>query len=645
MTVTVPPRPSLIARIITSLLSPRVAAKPVALVFATLGFSYALATSPAPSTGIASSRGDTAKSRTVLSKPLRFTNPFLLPGADSTFPNGGDVTDDPDGFDLGDACANTMFVRYVSATGGFQPYSFTLKPLLGSQNNSVNGGGVATPQLPNLTPSGQMNGVLPAGFLRFNILLSDFIGTQRLGTFRLNVMDCSPAVLATQKFRFGMDQLPAAQMGNDYFTRLGTVYGSDPVSFSVVPGSVVVGTTPFKTLEEAGLTLGKEGTLFGRPVKTGDIAFQVAATDAGGVAAYSRNGLVLNQAFVLHVNTGIAVSSQLTAMHCSLSGAKNMIGKDSFSYMGFLDPKGETLSTLAGTQFTLRIGSQPLNTSNVYGALFSGTFDAKGNVAGKSGKHVVVYTPSNGLIKINLKDADIAGNVGVSGFANKTNQTVILAVEIGEPQLTGVTKTAIRTCEVLKMAARITSQGKFSLAYALGTVGYSRAGAFQVVGLTGSDVTISKDDSGDAWVVRFIGFPGQDADVIPAAPTPKGKKTPPTPTAFGQPPAAGTALKAATSVTISIGDGFSQGLTLTPLAVRLQFRATNKDAGIFRFRLDPSRFVHELVTNAISQNDTGISTAIDTKDVTVFPLEMDFTGFSGETGRIIAPNRGAWTPR
>jgi hypothetical protein len=139
------------------------------------------------------------------------------------------------------------------------------------------------------------------------------------------------------------------------------------------------------------------------------------------------------------------------------------------------------------------------------------------------------------------------------------------------------------------------------------------------------------DPTGDRWIVRFYGVPGQD---IAATTTTTTTTAPAAPTAS-------SVISSGTSVTIEIGD-FSQQVTVAKQSVRFGFKSTGTTPGIFRLLMDPVKFVHRIETNILSVDDTSIPAAITTKDSTVFPLRMSVTGFTGDSGRVIAPNRSRW---
>jgi hypothetical protein len=596
--------------------TPRPSSLLLPLLIAALAFSCALATMPGPE---AAARA-TVQARSV-SQPVRFTTPFLAATVDSLFPNGGNVTDDPDGFDLGDACLAGTVTRYVTAAGGHLPYTFVLRPLLGAEHT---GGGNPAPALPPLSPSGIFSGVMPGdvgNYVRFNVQVTDFIATQRLGTFRLNVF---PPVFCP--FRFAQDRLPVAQQRGNYFANIETL--REPGRFSVVPGTVAVtGAGGFTSLEDVGLTLTPDGLLFGRPFKGADISFTARAVSPASGLALDRTGTVQDQRFTIPVEANIPLTTELLAQRCSLRGSRLTAGNDSFTYAGYMDTRGLTLPELAGQTLTLRIGS----------AVFAGQFDAKGKIsvpltggdAAVKTKRVfaVALSPASGRFSVKISGADLATPLGLNGDAATPPalppmKAVVLAVDLG----------AFRTCEVLQMEALSVTGGKFRLDYQLGRKGISPAGGFQVVSVRGIDghgtAKAGERPEGGRWLVRLLGVPGQDAQA--------GSLVKPT---------ASATVTAASQVTVRIGSDFSQDVSVAMKSVRLEFKTTSDAGGLFRLLLDPTRFLHRLETNLLPESDTGIAPGIVSKERTVFPFGLKFTGLDGETGRIIVPEGGAWRQR
>jgi hypothetical protein len=606
------------------------------LVFASAAFTYALGTSgPSPSTGQADagSRGG-AQLRSVGS-PLRFTTPFLLAGTDTLFPTGGNTPSDPQGFDLGDALQNQPIRRVITAAGGAQPYSYTLGPNLDPPR-------LGTVVLPSITPIGVITGnvSVAAGtaanaFVRFNIVLTDFLATQRTGIFYLRMFN-SPI-----QFRFAQDRLPLAQQGIHYYADLETVGGVPPITYRVVPGVSSNSTNPVlpagAVLEDAGLSLSPDGIVYGRPIVNGTLNFSITATDATGATATSRAGTGGFQPFALTVETNAQARSELVTLACSIKGNQVTPGKDSFTYSGLLDTRAETPASLAGSPFVLRIGTTSV----------SGSFNAKGKVNTTLPGNLKLSASLNGSrLKIKLTNAALTSALRATGLSGKQTLNTLIGLEL----------VSFRTSDFLKFAS-VAHAGKYSLRYGLGTVGVPMAGAFQVISVHGADGKSGNSINLDLSSARATTPKTPKTPKVPTGP--KTPTPPPLPDAdswdvtFIAVPRIGidggsngkAILTGASSATIRIGTTFSQQLTLTQKPVQLEFRATGKDPGVFRLDLNPKTFVHRLQTNFISEDDTGIPPAIVTKDLNVFPLGLDFSGYSGESAKTMAPNRTEWAQR
>jgi hypothetical protein len=616
---------------------------PLAVLLAFLGFSVAIATPLNDPANRLSSK--TAKSRGV-GEAIRFTNPFLAAGTDPLyFPTGGDAKSDPDGFDLGDAIASMPLVRYINATGGFLPYAFAAQPLV-DPRNAING---KVFQPPQLLPFGKLKLNLldlpnPSGAsaaMRFDVVLQDMVSTNRVGRFWMNIINSANAT-----FRFGMDKLPVAQQGRTYFTNIQAIGGTGTITYRALG-------TDGDRLKDMGLVLSADGALYGRPIRSGTLQFTVQAQDQTSPTpqfARSRNGQSFDQFFTLTIESSIPISTELTATACEVRGALvpptgTAPGTDTFRYSGILDPKGNKAASLAGADVTVRVGT----------SAFSGQFDSKGKADLKNGTPdqatdtapvvgKASFSSSSGQFTVQLKGVFLGDAVGAA-IDPATNlakfgtgpsvQTLVLALEFA---CTGFheaeTRAGFRTCEVLAVQTHVHVE-KFSMSYALGSRGFSRAGACQIVSVTGADQTAKDKTQGTKWIVRCLGMPGQDTAGTPTSSHPHV----PAPT-FAPPKAPATIL-AATSTTIVIGD-FSNQVTLAMLKVRPGFKGTSSDT-FAKVLLDPKRFVHYIETNVFAPADTSIERAIDSKQPTIFPFALSFTGFTGEAGRVIVPDRGRWT--
>jgi len=237
------------------------------LLFAMVGFSFALATSSSRSV-------DSAASRIVGSSPLRFTNGVL----------SGD-------FDLGDVTLGSFALRYARAAGGVRPYKFTstVSPTL----KEVLTGSTSTLDLLQngvLTGAGTNNGGLIAGVaaanfpLRFNITVADGKGSNASSVtarFRLSLE-------SSTNFKFAVDNLGEAVQFTQFMDAVSTVNGNGAVT--VTASNVAVnGTAVTGGLEAIGLSLAADGTLFGQPLVPGTLTFTATAKDAKGNSALSRS--------------------------------------------------------------------------------------------------------------------------------------------------------------------------------------------------------------------------------------------------------------------------------------------------------------------------------------------------------------------
>jgi hypothetical protein len=577
----------------------------LALFLAVLGFSYALATHS--DRADARARAQVTVQPRQVDLPLRFTNAFLPAGADPAYPSGG-AQAEPQGFDLGDACLNQPVTRFLTATGGYLPYSFEARA------NFDFVGTNETPPIPKVFRNGRVSDTFSTsikGAARFNAIVSDFLGTQRTGTFRLNLFP-SPS-----SFRFAQDALPTALLGNTYFTNLETLTPTGAVTFSLL-GSVSAGGAAFTRLEDVGMTLTPDGLIFGRPAikltaPALTMTFTVRATDSVGHVALSRDGTHQDQTFVIPVEGNTITTSEILALHCKASATTKTSNHDSFSYFGAFDPKGLTVAELAGSDFTLRIGR----------AAFTGSFDDKGKVftpfGGKRNGLKVTVSPVSATIAVSVTGADLAAALNTAALAGRATQNVVVLMEFKH----------YRACEPLTLTGRA-APGRVALQYNLGPHGHPMAGGFQVLNVLGSDRGFAPSATpGDIWVVRWLGVPrfGIDSGAAAALPVRDPKTSPQT---------------GSVSATIRIGDGFSQTITATLVSHRMRFNATGKDPGLYKCTLDGEYFLHSLTSNILSPDDTEIPQAIGVKNATIFRFGMDVPNFKGQTGRVIIPNNFSW---
>ncbi len=172
------------------------------------------------------------------------------------------------------------------------------------------------------------------------------------------------------------------------------------------------------------------------------------------------------------------------------------------------------------------------------------------------------------------------------------------------------------------------------------TTDRTMAGGFQILNVQGTDLQFfdgTKGDpreDGDQWYVRFIGVPryGIDSGATTAFPVRVASQ--------------GPMQTGSVSATVRIADDFSQTVTATILSNRLRFKAASHFVdGIYDLALDGTHFVHVMHTNVLTSDETGMPQAITQKNLSIFKLGLDVTGYSGENGRVIAPNGFVWQQR
>src|SRR6185295_19152938 len=177
----------------------------LSVLMATLGFSYALATSNADSRHKSDSGSNPPLMCTFVKPgscmPLSFANPLVS------------------GFrDLGDAVVGSALTRIVVAKGGLPPYRFTAPPPADLKGLKLATNGVVT---------GKLGAGTNASF-NFNVNVTDSFlnpGNSATDSFRVNVVQ-------TNQFRFAQNKLSDAVIFRSYADTLSTINGALPITFS-----------------------------------------------------------------------------------------------------------------------------------------------------------------------------------------------------------------------------------------------------------------------------------------------------------------------------------------------------------------------------------------------------------------------------
>lgn len=588
------------------------------VLFAAIGFSYAVATTEATNEGLV------AVQRSVgASDPLRFTNPFIAVGVDANFPLGGDQQTDPDGFDLGDACYGSMITRYVTATGGVRPYTFSSTNLDGL----ISGTGSTL----ELTPAGLLVGtVAPAvsSPMYIHITVTDSSGTnpnERTGIFRLALYTCSAGV-----FRFAMDQLPGGQLGRSYSAKLETLGGVSPVVYSEIVGSLTIDGVSqggAATLQDiVGLNVFEDGTVAGRPLKTGTITFTARAVDALDRIAKNRTNTANDQTVTLVIEDTDVVSTDLTTLSCIIKGDTAKPGKHKVKYRGLINIVGVdsdggragnlTSSMLVGNALDFRVGDTVFNQTTPSTGQKVATFDTHAKVKALLGDGTRVAAKlnvRNGQLKIGVKKTDVTDAVDAITLTDGQTKTLVLQIAVGN---------IVTASELLEFVAKVRGT-RFTLTYKLGKTGRPLGGAFQLAAVRGKDKLDLAGNEGDQWKVKFVAVPR-----------------------FGIDSAAG--LNSVSSVVVRLGAYFSQTITSSSLTSSAGggIRFANKEKyGIKKLKVNPVKYIHLLLTHPIAENMVGIPPAYKSASSggsAYLPFGFDLyraTGnddFSGESARSIA---------
>jgi hypothetical protein len=519
-----------------------------------LGFSWALATS-AP----AHSRAAAVSARSVGSQ-LRISNPFLLPGQDAQFPSGGDPSADPDGFDLGDATLGSQLVRYISGLGGVRPYRFAFAPV-----GSASGTGLS------LESSGRVVGAATAAgpnSLSFGALLTDASGGTRSGVFRLGLE-------TSQSFRFAIDRLPSAQIGQDYFTKVEVLGGDASTTlFSVVASSISINGVAVNDLESQGLTLFEDGTLAGRPLNSGRLVFTARAT-RGSARALNRGGTAEDQVLSGDVAAVGGIQSQLATVKAMLRGGKP--SKDVLDLQVLINAAGRMPADFANKTLELRFA----------GKTFQTTLDASGQ--SRSG-NLRSSLSSSGSLRLQLRNQDFRGLFGATALPDRSTQTATLAIRIGESFI---------ATEPIFFHVK-SRRGAFQLSYRLGK-DRQLSGLFQIVSVKTSDSA-----EGTAYQAKFMlahirGY----SELL-----------------FDQ----------AQQATVKIGSNFTQTVSLS------RGRGKFFGGGIANLKIDTKRKVGTLTTTRLTEAQTGFkSAAAATGQTQVFLMNLKLStptlDFEGDASR------------
>jgi len=594
------------------------------VILAVAGFCYATSTSveSRSSDGVP----DEAAPRQVGSLTLRFMNPQLLSG----------------NFDLGDACYGSAVNRYITMAGGVRPYS-VMSPspdYPGLLNFLLNGQNVTNSSL-TLGNSGYLLGTIantvPTPII-FTVNGHDSTGSMNqtvTGTFQLNVMLCGAG-----QFHFAVDHVNNGQVGMNYIAGIDTMGGVfdslHPLNITVIPNTLSVngvarGTT--SGLEAIGLSLGTDGTIYGKPLVAGLVSFKAHAVDNLNRVALDRTNTVPDQVISFNIEGNQIASVDLTTTQINIRGDIGRNNTDTLTFKGIINLNGNPISSLRFTIFTFRLG--PVS--------YSGWFDVEGNVVNRLNKVIVNADGSQFKAKADAQKGTISGSITKATIVNILNNAAPI-IDHGTAVFAGGMSLSNNVVAADTVQFSTQKKGtKIGMEYALGKFGQPMAGGFQLVSVVGKDGKTISGTPGDAWQAKFI--------IVPR---------------FGIDTNAG--LDSLSSITVRIGTNFVQKIAASSL-ISGKNGNTNMAKpliknGVAKLQINGRSFVGTLQTFPLTTLETFISTAgeVNAPNTTQSPipqgnfvssnfdLGLDLTrsgnnaSFTGEYGKFIlgVPNQKKW---
>ncbi|HEY3320790.1 MAG TPA: hypothetical protein VGP72_10030 [Planctomycetota bacterium] len=433
------------------------------VLFAMLGFTFALANYQGDDNGQANDKSAQARSL-VGSVPLQFTNPLVVP-----LKAGESALDAKLTRDLGDAVLGSQFTRFVTATGGVVPYVFTgaATSNLPAFGNTVPG--LSATGLTNFPTYGSLTGTVAdtfaANFIAFGIKVTDACGSNVTSPFRLSIIADRNTV------RFGTNVCSDAIQNQEYAFQIPILNGKGAEVFTAV------------TALPTGLVLGTDGKISGKAVVSGAQTFKISATK-GGVAVLGRIGTSeatsTTTTMSINVQASVGTASKFVTTAVTVKAGNPLskgIGKDSVSFAAQVDLAGASVSTLDGVA-TLRINNTVFPSVTLAGGKGASPKGTTANV-------VKATLSSKGQLKISIGKAVIGAELNVD------NYTIQLTLGAN-----------FKANEVIKTTNKPGKGNAFQRTYKLG-VG-SLSGAFLITSVQGKD---DKANTGDAWKVAFIAVP------------------------------------------------------------------------------------------------------------------------------------------
>ena len=605
----------------------------IAVFASVIGFSYAIVTQASANAPTSSSA---VASRSVGSGTLRLLAPVFIP-------NDLDC-------DLGDALFGTVITRYVTATGGLRPFSFSSTGTPGKPSDLI------------VLPSGVATGMISATGAPPTVSFSVFVTTSAERDIANTPTPSATKIFhlamfptGSQVYRFANDHLNNGVLGQAYIGKVDTIGGKGSVVYTIVAGTVTLNGQPLGTgnsLEDAmGLSFATDGTLYGRPLKTGLITFKAHAVDSAKRVAKDRTNSVFDQLYTFNIENGNVTASDATILAISTKGDTALVNADSLKFTAFMNLGGKNPSaltskvnpdgstTLINNQFSFLFGS------NVY----SGFLNNQGKVLTPQGQPLIfpdgtalkcTVDPVNGTITGQLLHANLSAGVNATAIENRSTKRVAVAIIIYN--------IVVATDTVEFQTKHIGT--KYALTYLIGRTGRPLGGVFQVFDARGSDAFDIGGNPADTWISKFLIAPRFGIDDIDNETVPGYSQL--------------------TNINVRIGTKFiggypdsntSQIVPIPALALAtkkngsISYISSGNGAYVKSLTINPASLSGIVITNALSINTTGLPQAHSLPAATAnfFNLGIDInrplpaSSFTGEDAKALinAPTFNKWIDR
>ncbi len=409
---------------------------------------------------------------------------------------------------------------------------------------------------------------------------------------------------STSAFRFNVSRLKDAARYREYSSTLDVIGGTPPYTFAL-NGSVTVTTngnsTTFANLDSIGLHLNTvNGTVSGIPLQPGLVAFQATCTDSTGTVAKSLDGSASIQAITLNVTSNLNLQLSNTVVITSMTIKSNFgAGKDSLSCKGIAN-LNTAIPALSGSSISFRV--------QTYVATV--VLDSKGSAVSPRGATPVIKASlkKGGIFAITVTKVNLNGALGT---ITSPRTAITAQLSIGK---------VLDGTQILSCTDKVGKNQSHTLVYS-GQASDNLGGAFDVTKISGAD---DKGGTGDAWKVSFVAIPPGSSSI---------------------------AANTITSVTISVGSGFSSTLPVTVKNGKVTGKAP-RGSPITAFSLDLKRGIGSYTTGVLpSSGATGtgipLSGAASGKNSSYPTTITLFAGstalFGGDGSIVIIPLKNKWS--